>query len=74
MCFSKAAEQDHPASMCNLGVCYLRGRGVSRDAKIAVRWFAKAAELGHAESQFNLAEAYFHGNGVTQSDAKAAEW
>ena len=35
----------------NLGVCYGRGGGVSKDVEQAVGWWRKAAGLGHAKAQ-----------------------
>ena len=33
--YRKAAEQNHAAAQCNLGMCYANGRGIEMDAKEA---------------------------------------
>jgi len=38
----------------SLGVCYVNGDGVAKDAEQAVSWYRRAAEAGHADAQFNL--------------------
>ncbi|UUZ57030.1 hypothetical protein LP419_20360 [Massilia sp. H-1] len=40
----KAADQDIPLAMYNVGSMYYRGEGVVRDDREAAKWFRKAAE------------------------------
>lgn len=68
------AEQGDAQAQCYLGDIYLMGGGVSKDAKLAVKWYRKAAEQGNAEGQVKLASLYEMGHGVTKDDVKAVEW
>lgn len=43
-----AAKQNHPDAMHWLGLCYMRGEGVTKDLNLAMMWIAKAASKGHA--------------------------
>ena len=70
----KAAEQGDAEAQNNLGRCYVKGDGVEKDEKEAVKWFRKAAEQGNAVAQCKLGLCYHNGEGVKQDDAKAAEW
>jgi TPR repeat protein len=47
----KAAEQGDALAQYYLGVMYDKGKGVTRDAKEAARWYRKAADQGHASAQ-----------------------
>jgi hypothetical protein len=40
--FRKAAEQNHAEAQYNLGECYYRGKGVTKDYMEAYRWFTWA--------------------------------
>ena len=42
--YRKAAEQGNANAQKNLGVCYEKGLGVSKDQAEADKWFHKAAE------------------------------
>lgn len=57
-----------------LGIAYLKGDGVKRDAAKAVEWFKKAAEQGNRNAQRNLGVAYLKGVGIAKDQVKAAEW
>jgi hypothetical protein len=57
-----------------LGVAYLKGDGVQKDAARAVEWFRKAAEQGNPKAQNNLGVAYLNGTGVSRDAVKAVEW
>ncbi len=46
----KKAEAGDASAQTKVGVMYLKGEGVSRDYKEAVRWFGKAAVQGDAEA------------------------
>lgn len=47
-----------------LGVCYVKGKGVGKDIAEAAKWWRKAADLGHADAQFQLGCLYHQGEGV----------
>ena len=71
--FTKAALQGYATAQSNLGVCYEKGTGITKDEKIAVKWYTKAAEQGHATAQCNLGVCYALGKGVTKDEKKAVE-
>ena len=68
------AEQGHPGSQYNLGVCYYNGDGVPQSYADAAKWYLKAAEQGYAEAQYNLGACYYNGDGVLQNYSEAIKW
>ena len=52
------AEAGHAKSQANLGLLYLRGKGVERDVDRALQWMERAAEQGVVSAQFNLGYLY----------------
>ena len=62
-----AAERGDVVAQNNLGLMYLRGDGVPKDLKEAVKWYQKAADQGDARAQFNLGAMYCNGQGVEQN-------
>ena len=47
----KSAEQGNAQAQYNLGVCYAKGNGVTKDYAEAVKWFRKAAVQGHQNAK-----------------------
>ncbi|MGN0866759.1 MAG: tetratricopeptide repeat protein [Oligosphaeraceae bacterium] len=45
------AQQGDPKAQCELGNCYMHGKGVPHDQQEAVKWFRLAVEKGHAGAQ-----------------------
>ena len=72
--YQKAAEQGNAEAQFNLGLCYKRGKGVTKDDAKAVYWYSKAANQGYALAQHNLGLCYKRGEGVTKDYAKAVYW
>ena len=72
--FRMAADLNHAAAQCALGVCYAAGAGVEIDLECAVAWYRRAAEQGNSDAQFNLGWCCLHGEGVAVDAARAAEW
>ena len=78
--FSKASEHKGDSStyyleaIYYLGLCYLNGRGVEKDAEVAVSYFAQAAECWVREAQYELGNCYQHGFGIAQDKQLAREW
>ena len=70
----KAADQGDAVAQYKLGLRYVDGRGVAKDAAEAAKWFRKAADQGNAEGQFELGYLYEIGKGVAKSEAEAAKW
>jgi TPR repeat protein len=57
-----------------LGVLYLRGHGVERDAVEAAHWLRKAAANGNTAGEVEYAILLFNGDGVTADEAQAARY
>jgi uncharacterized protein len=68
------AEEGNAGAQNNLGVMYLNGRGVQKDAVQAVQWFRKAAEQGNSDSQTALGVMYRNGVGVLPDYPQAVMW
>jgi len=72
--FRKSAEQGYAPGQYNLGVMYMEGSGMAKDANEAVKWFLKAAEQRDLASMNNLSALYFYGNGVPQDLVQTYVW
>lgn len=57
-----------------LGLMYMQGKEIPRDAGLAARWFSAAAAYGHAEAQYELALCYAKGLGLTRDYEQAFAW
>ncbi|HQB16864.1 MAG TPA: tetratricopeptide repeat-containing serine protease family protein, partial [Verrucomicrobiota bacterium] len=57
-----------------LGVMYVLGEGVLKDAVEAVKWLRKAADQGQADAQWLLGDMYADGKGVPKDAAEAVKW
>jgi uncharacterized protein len=57
-----------------LGEMYLKGVGVSQDAKKAAELFLKAAKGNYPFPQYRLGELYRDGRGVAQNNKAAYMW
>lgn len=68
------AEAGQPIAEHRVGVMYMLGQGVPRDAQEAIKWFSKAAEQGQGESQHSLGLRYLWGDGVDKDPQTAANW
>ena len=56
--FEPLAESGHAESQHYLGVIYEEGRGVAKDAKVAVKWYLKAAQQGNKDARTRLERIY----------------
>ena len=56
--YKLAADQGHAEAQYNLGRCYEKGEGVSKDYKEAEKYYKLAADQGDVTAQFNLARCY----------------
>lgn len=72
--YGKAAAQGETNAMRNLGVCYLDGKGVTKESAEAANWFRKAADLGSKDAPEDLGDLYQDGNGMAKDEAAAAGW
>lgn len=70
--YREAAEKRHAPSALKVGLAYLNGNGVQKDASVAARFLRIAAGKGDADAMFNLGVLYQKGEGVTQDAAQAA--
>ena len=52
--YRKSAEQGNATAHYNLGLCYDKGSGVTKDYSEAVKWYKKAAEQGDVDAQREL--------------------
>ncbi len=50
-CYELAANAGHVGAQYNLGLMYLKGEGVPRDALNGLGWLAKAADSGDKKAQ-----------------------
>lgn len=67
------ADSGDAEAQIELGSCYYRGLGVSKDLTKAVEWEQKAAEQGYAFAQNYLGLCYYNGWGVSKDLTKAVE-
>jgi TPR repeat protein len=68
------AEKGDAQAQCELGWCYVYGKGVLKDHVEAVKWFKNSAEQGDANGQSALADCYSFGSGVIKDQAEAVKW
>ncbi len=66
----RAANAKHPAAQNNIGLSYLHGLGVDKDANKAFDWFEKSAKQGLNYAQSELAMLYYQRGNTRQ----AYEW
>jgi TPR repeat protein len=57
-----------------IGLFYIAGLGVPKNAEEGVKWLGMSAKQGNALAQFNLGLMYMLGEGVPRDAATAAEW
>lgn len=56
ICFLSAAQQGYSKAQFNTGVCYEKGRGVSKDKEKALHYYKQAAVGGHKHAQYRYAK------------------
>lgn len=67
----RAAEQNEPWALNNLGAYYQAAHGVAPDFELAIRCYQQAADFGLTTAHDNLAYAYEMGMGVRPSAEQA---
>lgn len=70
----RLANNSNADAMLELGMMYVKGRGVRRNDVTALDWFRKAAELGNSAAQFNMGLSYNEGLGVARDLQTAISW
>ena len=71
---NKRAQCGDAEAQCELGVCYLLGKGVERDYERAIKWFYAAAVQGVIAAQYNLGVIFELGLGVAKDEEGALKW
>lgn len=66
-----AAENGYARAQTNLGISYVTGKGVPKNATEAAKWYRLAAVQGNAQAQYNLGVMYDDGDGVPQDTTEA---
>lgn len=72
--FKKAAGQNDPNGLYNLGMCHLRGLGTPRDDQSAFNCFRSAAEKGHPEAINNIGLFFREGRVVDKDLELSTKW
>ena len=72
--YAKAALQNDPVGLNNLGSLYYSGIGTARNTAKAAILFEKAAELGNPEAAVNLAFILISGNGRPKNPQTAMKF
>lgn len=66
--YEQAALKQHPKATTKIGGCYWLGRGVKKNAKLAITHFEKAATEGCSDALYYLSKIYYHGLGGVVAD------
>lgn len=62
--YERAAAQNHPVALYNLGLYYDKGLGVTQDRTRALDYYKRGAAAGDAKAAYNAGEMLFRGEGV----------
>lgn len=68
------AERGLADAQYNLGIVYLHGDGVGKNAEEAIKWFRRAAEQGDRPAQQQLGVMILHGIGTTANPEEGYRW
>ena len=63
-----------PLALHEIGIRFIEGRGVPRDAAIGAKFLEASAQLGLAPAQYRVGSLYREGRGVAADKVKALEW
>jgi uncharacterized protein len=72
--YKKAAEENSPEAQFYLGVRYVQGDSVEKDAQKAIEWYEKASAQGVTEAAMNIVSLYYSGDGVEKDYRKVFEY
>ncbi|KAG9297848.1 hypothetical protein G9A89_006789 [Geosiphon pyriformis] len=70
---SSEAEAGNSNAQYNLGICYEKGLGTTKNFEKAFELYSKAAEAGNSNAQYKLGYCYYKGLGTTKNFEKAFE-
>lgn len=71
--FILASIHNHKEATFNLGLCYEKGTGTSKNLKHAMQCYREAANLGHKGGMYNLGVYYANGLGGLKKNRAAAK-
>ena len=66
------ADQGDIDAICNMGILYKDGIGVTQDFDKSFEYFKKSADLGHEKAKYALGYFYLKGLGSTEQDYEKA--
>lgn len=72
--YNKKMESSYLDALYELGNFYSKGRGTTKDAAAAFRFYMKAAEKGEKRAQYRLGDCYEEGIGTSQNITEAIKW
>ena len=72
--YEKAAAQNDPIALNNLGVFYEQGLGIPKNLEKAAHWYKESAEWGYSYAQYNLGNMYRTGRGIKKNINRAIYW
>jgi TPR repeat protein len=72
--YGQAAKAGDPEAQYAIGMVYVNGDGVAKDAAEGAKWIERAAHSNHAPSQFQLGVMSCAGSGIPQDFAQAVTW
>lgn len=62
------------SAMFELGMCYLLGRGITKDEQLAIEWLQSAANNDHSDAMLFLGGCYLKGSHVAHNPELAFKW
>ena len=72
--FEQAQQAGHMKAPRYLGLMYLNGEGVAKNAQTAFAYFTQAAEAGDITGQYWLGYCYENGVGTAKDMTQAVRW
>ena len=73
-CFEKAALQEHPEALTQLGYMYMHGLGCTEDQDKSVQYSLLGAQAGYPVAQYNMYHFYINGEGIEKDELEALKW
>ncbi|MCO6549667.1 MAG: sel1 repeat family protein [Gilliamella sp.] len=70
----KASEENNPEEQFYLGIKYLYGISLPKDAQKAIEWYETASAQGIVYAMTNIASLYYKGEVVDQDYSLAKYW
>lgn len=71
---TKAADQDHPRAVYEIGMAYAFGWGVEENGLEALKWLNQAIELDNNDGYYGIGRMYFTGAAVERDYDEAYKW